>query len=139
MNETCSNRVVLMMLAFCINSTVMAQVAEVVPGQSINAAQASAQNAATNLGATLTQDTSLQDATIIALRTALGARGQVVAVRRGRFADDVRIHVEIYRGIRDATILANIQNRYASARSELLEPRLPESLAELVAVLEELI
>lgn len=90
------------------------------------------------LALSLTRDASLQDATIIAIRRALGARDQTSAVRRGRFADAIRFHIVTYRSIRDASVLATIQNRYSVARGELLEARLPESIAELMLVLESL-
>lgn len=133
------NSVVSIALLLCMGNIAALQEAEAEPDQQVIAGGASAQAAESDLGTILMQNANLQDATIIALRTALGARGQVVAVRRGRFADDVRVHVEIYRGIQNPSILANIQNRYSSARSELLEARLPETVAELVAVLEDLL
>lgn len=86
----------------------------------------------------LITDTALQNATIIALRTALGAREQIAVVRRGRFTDDIRFYLESFRGIRDATIQSTIQNRYSAARADLLEPRLPASIAQLVELLETL-
>jgi len=93
---------------------------------------------APGLAASLAADTALQDATIIAVRRALGARDLTSAVRRVRFVDAIRFHIETYRSIHDANVLATIQNRYSEARGELLEARLPESIAELVQVLESL-
>ncbi len=92
-----------------------------------------------NLATLLTSDTALQDTVIIALRRALGVREQSVAVRRGRFLDEMRIYLETYRGLSNATILDNVQNRYGVAKSELLDARLPGTIAELVALLEMLI
>lgn len=92
-----------------------------------------------NLATLLTSDTALQDTVIIALRRALGVREQSVAVRRGRFLDEIRIYLETYRGLTNATILTNVQNRYAVAKSELLDVRLPDTITELVVVLETLL
>lgn len=92
----------------------------------------------TGLVNTLKQDNALQDAVIIAVRNALGAREQTTVVRRNPFTIEVQFYVATYRDIRDATVLTNIQNRYQNARSALLDPRLPESMAELIAVLEQI-
>ena len=86
----------------------------------------------------LKNDIALQDATIILLRSALGARNQTNVVRRGRFTDEIRIYVGTYRATREPTTLANIQNRYAVSKSELLESRLPGTIEELVSILEQL-
>ena len=83
-------------------------------------------------------DPSLQDAAIIAMRTALGARQQTTAVRRVNFAAEMRIYIESYRELRNSNILANIQIRYDAVRAKLLEPRLPATVEELVSTLEKL-
>lgn len=95
--------------------------------------------AQTNLAERLREDTTLQDAAIIAMRNALGARGQTVVVRRSSFAVEIGMYVETYRRTRNATTLENIQNRYAAAKGELLEPRLPATIDELVTILEMLL
>ncbi len=86
----------------------------------------------------LEQDASLQEATMIAMRSALGGRDSAGVVLSGGFLLDIRIYIETYRSMRDANTLANIQKRYSAARSELLEPRLPATIEELVSVLEKL-
>ena len=68
---------------------------------------------------------------MIAVRSALGGRDSAAVVSRGGFLLDIRIYIETYRGMRDATTLANIQRRYSVARTELLEPRLPATIEEL--------
>jgi len=87
----------------------------------------------------LTNETALQDTVSIALRRTLGVREQSVAVRRGTFIDEIKIYLETYRGLTNATILSNVQNRYSVARGELLDARLPDTITELVAVLETLL
>lgn len=91
-----------------------------------------------NLASIFTADSALQDSIIIALRRALGMREQNSVVRRGQFPDEVRPYIETYRDLRDATILANVQNRYSVAKADLLETRLPETIEELVSILESL-
>ena len=91
------------------------------------------------LTALLTSDVALQDTVIIAVRRALGVREQSVAVRRGTFLDEIKIYLETYRGLTNATILSNVQNRYSVARGELLDARLPDTIGALVAVLETLL
>ena len=83
-------------------------------------------------------DPSLQDAAIIAMRTALGARQQTTAVRRVSFSAEMRIYIESYRELRNSNTLANIQIRYDAVRAKLLEPRLPATVEELVSTLEKL-
>ena len=90
----------------------------------------------TLLADSVATDSMLQDNIIIAVRSALGTRGQTTVNRRGSFADEIRIYIETYRSIRDSSILANIQNRYSAARAELLDARLPYTIEELVALLE---
>lgn len=90
---------------------------------------------APGLATLMASDTALQDSVIIALRRALGVREQTVAARRGAFLDEIRIHLETYRGLTNATTLDSVQNRYGVARGELLDSRLPDTIAELVAVL----
>ena len=91
-----------------------------------------------NLAGTVTADAALQSTVISVMRRALGSREQNSVIRRGNFPDEIRPYIETYRGLRDATILANVQNRYRSARSDLLEARLPETVEELVSMLETL-
>ncbi|MSR11715.1 MAG: hypothetical protein EXR84_07945 [Gammaproteobacteria bacterium] len=91
-----------------------------------------------NLVGTVTADAALQSTVISVMRRALGSREQNSVMRRGNFPDEIRPYIETYRGLRDATILANVQNRYRSARSDLLETRLPETVEELVSMLETL-
>lgn len=91
-----------------------------------------------DLPATIRQDTALQDAVIIAVRNALGAQNQTTVVRRNPFEIEVRFYIDTYRDIRNPTTLDNIQKRYQNARSALLEPRLPDSMADLIAALEQL-
>ena len=109
------------------------QSAEVLGSSQSNEA---ASDSLTLLADSMATDSMLQDNIIIAVRTALGTRGQTTVNRRGSFADEIRIYIETYRGIRDSSILANIQNRYSAARAELLEARLPDTIEELVALLE---
>lgn len=90
------------------------------------------------LADSLADDVSLQNATIIALRRALGARQQISVTRRGKFSDEIRPYIETYRGLSATNILANIQKRYSDARSDLIEARLPDTIEELVAILESL-
>ncbi len=90
------------------------------------------------LAESLEQDGALQDAAIIALRSALGARQQTVVVRRSTFRVEIGMYIETYRGTRNANTLENIQNRYTLAKAELLEPRLPATIEELVSILERL-
>lgn len=99
---------------------------------------AAAEVATTDLITQMRNDVALQDTVIIALRRALGVREQSAVVRRGRFIDEVGIYIETWRGLRDATILSNVQNRYSEARADLLDARLPETVAELVTLLETL-
>ncbi len=73
---------------------------------------------------------------MIVMRSALGGRDNTAVVRRGGFLLDIRIYIETYRSMRDANTLANIQTRYSAAKAELLEPRLPATIEELVSVLE---
>lgn len=95
-------------------------------------------SAQSDLSATIMQDNALQDAVILSVRNALGAREQTTVVRRNPFEIEVRFYIATYRDIHNTTTLDNIQKRYESARSALLEPRLPESIADLIAVLEQL-
>lgn len=84
----------------------------------------------------LRQDDALQDAAIIAVRSALGARKQTAVVRRSAFRVEIGMYIDTYRGTRNATTLENIQKRYLAAKAELLEPRLPATIEELVSTLE---
>jgi len=92
--------------------------------------------AQTKLTESLRQDEALQDAAIIAMRSALGARKQTNVVRRSTFITEIGMYIETYRGTRNASTLENIQNRYSAAKAELLEPRLPDTVEELVSILE---
>ena len=94
--------------------------------------------AQTNLVESLKLDTALQDAAIIAIRSALGARNQTVVVRRSTFDVEIGMYVETYRRTRNTQTLENIQARYTAAKMELLEPRLPATIEELVSILEAL-
>lgn len=89
-----------------------------------------------SLTESLEQDAALQEATIIIMRSALGGRDNTAVVRRGGFFVDIQIYVETYRSMRNADTLANIQNRYSTAKAELLEPRFPATIEELVLILE---
>jgi hypothetical protein len=91
-----------------------------------------------NLAERVAQDSSLQDAAIMALRRALGARETNTVIRRGRFTDEIRLYIETYRGLSNTATLTNLQSRYSSARTELLDARLPDSIEELVTALESL-
>lgn len=91
--------------------------------------------AQSSLSENLGEDAALREATLIAVRSALGGRDNAAVVSRGGFFLDIKIYVETYRGVRDATTLANIQKRYSEAKSELLEPRLPDTIEELVSIL----
>ncbi len=86
----------------------------------------------------LKQDSSFQDAVIIAIRTALGARQQTNVVRRVNFSAEIRIYIESYRELRNSNTLTNIQKRYNTVRAQLLEPRLPATIEELILMLEKL-
>lgn len=92
--------------------------------------------AQSDLAESLREDVALQDAAIIAVRSALGARPQTAVVRRNTFVAEVSMYIETYRMTRNTITLENIQKRYAAAKGELLEPRLPESMEELVSILE---
>lgn len=92
--------------------------------------------AQSNLAESLKQDVALQDTAIIAMRSALGARKQTAVVRRNTFMVEIGMYIETYRGTRNANTLQNIQTRYTSAKAELLEPRLPATIEELVSILE---
>ena len=92
--------------------------------------------AQSSLAESLRQDEALQDAAIIAVRSALGARQQTAVVRRGAFIVEIRMYIDTYRGTRNANTLENIQKRYLAAKAELLEPRLPATIEELVSILE---
>ncbi|GJM13705.1 MAG: hypothetical protein DHS20C12_21080 [Pseudohongiella sp.] len=89
-----------------------------------------------HLAESLRQDSALQDVAIIAIRSALGARPQTAVVRRSSFLMEISMYIDTYRATRNAGTLENIQNRYDAARAELLEPRLPSTIEELVSVLE---
>lgn len=102
------------------------------------AAPAATSVPAPELAEMVRDDVALQDTVIIALRRALGVREQSAVVRRGRFTDEISIYIETWRGLRDSVILANVQNRYSVARADLLDARLPETVAELVSLLETL-
>jgi hypothetical protein len=93
-------------------------------------------NAQSSLAESLRQDDALQDAVIIAVRSALGARKQTAVVRRGAFIVEIGMYIETYRGTRNVKTLENIQKRYLAAKAELLEPRLPATIEELVSILE---
>ena len=92
--------------------------------------------AQSSLAESLRQDDALQDAAIIAVRSALGARKQTAVVRRNTFMVEIGMYIETYRGTRNAITLENIQKRYLAAKAELLEPRLPATIEELVSILE---
>jgi len=92
--------------------------------------------AQSSLAESLRQDETLQGAALIAVRSALGARQQTIVVRRSTFLVEIGMYIATYRGTYNASTLENIQNRYAAARAELLEPRLPATIEELVATLE---
>ncbi|PCI77598.1 MAG: hypothetical protein COB20_07750 [SAR86 cluster bacterium] len=92
--------------------------------------------AQSSLAESLSQDDALQDAAIIAVRSALGARKQTAVVRRSTFIVEIGMYIATYRGTHNSRTLENIQNRYAAARAELLEPRLPATMEELVSILE---
>jgi len=93
-------------------------------------------NAQSSLAESLRQDVALQDTAIIAMRSALGARKQTAVVRRSAFIVEIGMYIETYRGTRNANTLENIQKRYLAAKAELLEPRLPATIEELVSILE---
>ena len=93
-------------------------------------------HAQSSLSDILNQDESLQEATIISIRSALGAKPQTTAVRRSSFLQEIQFYIEIYREMRDTNTLSSIQNRYDAARAELLEPRLPTTMEELISALE---
>lgn len=95
-------------------------------------------NAQSSLADNLKTDTLLQENTIILIRSALGARSQTTAVRRVEFRLDIQFYIDTYRGLNNADTLTNIQNRYTAAKEELLEPRLPATVGELVSILETL-
>lgn len=95
-------------------------------------------HAQSSLAESLRQDDALQDAAIIAVRSALGARKQTAVVRRSTFLVEISMYIDTYRGTRNAITLENIQNRYTVAKAELLEPRLPATIEELVSILERL-
>jgi len=86
----------------------------------------------------LKTDALLQENTIILIRSALGARPQTSAVRRVEFLLEIQFYIDTYRGLNNADTLTNIQNRYTAAKEELLEPRLPATVGELVSILEAL-
>jgi len=92
--------------------------------------------AQSSLAESLRQDKALQDAAIIAVRSALGARKQTAVVRRSSFTIEIGMYVATYRGTRNANTLENIQKRYLAAKADLLEPRLPATMEELVSILE---
>ena len=95
-------------------------------------------SAQTSLIIDLETDAGLQQTTLIAIRSALGGRDNAAVVSRGGFLPDLRIYIETYRAMRDHNTLANIQSRYSAAKAELLEPRLPSTIEELVSLLETL-
>lgn len=86
----------------------------------------------------LVEDAGLRETVIIVLRRSLGVREQsAIAVQR-EFSLQVNPLVETYRELSDPGVLLNIQNRYSVARSERLDSRLPETVGELVSLLEDL-
>jgi len=91
-----------------------------------------------SLAENLKTDALLQENTIILIRSALGARPQTTAVRRVEFLLEIQFYIDTYRGLNNADTLTNIQNRYTAAKEELLEPRLPATVGELVSILETL-
>jgi hypothetical protein len=93
-------------------------------------------SAQSSLAELLRQDEALQDAAIIAVRSALGAQKQTIVVRRSTFMVEIGMYIQTYRTTRNAYTLENIQKRYTLAKSELLEPRLPATMEELVSILE---
>ena len=93
-------------------------------------------SAQSSLAELLRQDEALQDTTIIAVRSALGAQKQTIVVRRSTFMVEIGMYIQAYRTTRNANTLENIQERYTLAKSELLEPRLPATMEELVSILE---
>ncbi len=93
-------------------------------------------HAQSSLVESLKQDDALQDAAIIAMRSALGAQKQTAVVRRNTFLAEIGVYVETYRGMHNANTLENIQKRYTAAKAGLLEPRLPPTIEELVSILE---
>ena len=92
--------------------------------------------AQSSLAESLRQDEALQDAAIIAMRSALGARKQTAVVRRSAFTVEIGMYIATYRGTRNANTLENIQKRSLAAKADLLEPRLPATMEELVSILE---
>ena len=93
-------------------------------------------HAQSSLAESLEHDAALQQATIIIMRSALGGRDTAAVVRRGGFFLDIQIYVETYRAMRNADTLANIQSRYSTAKADLLDPRFPATIEELVTILE---
>jgi hypothetical protein len=93
-------------------------------------------SAQSSLAELLRQDEALQDAAIIAVRSALGAQKQTIVVRRSTFMVEIGMYIQTYRTTRNANTIENIQKRYTLAKSELLEPRLPATMEELVSILE---
>ena len=91
-----------------------------------------------SLADNLKTDALLQENTIILIRSALGAQPQTSAVRRVEFLLEIQFYIDTYRGLNNADTLTNIQNRYTAAKEELLEPRLPATVGELVSILEAL-
>jgi len=95
-------------------------------------------HAQSTLAENLIQDEALQDSAIIAIRSALGARQQTAVVRRSTFIVEIGMYIDTYRGTKNTNTLENIQKRYTAAKAELLEPRLPATVEELVSILETL-
>ena len=104
----------------------------------ITIASHSSVHAQPTLAENLIQDQALQDSAIIAIRSALGARRQTAVVRRSTFIVEIGMYIATYRGTKNVNTLENIQKRYTAAKAELLEPRLPATVEELVSVLETL-
>lgn len=84
----------------------------------------------------LADDVGLQEAVVSVLLSSLGVSEQTVVVAPQDFSLLINSLVEAYLQVPDTPLLREMQNRYSLARSEQSDSRLPESLAELVSLLE---
>ncbi len=99
---------------------------------------ASTQELAPGFSESLAEDAELQETVVVVLRRSLGADAQTAVAVQPDFSLQVDPLIEAYRQLSNPAELLSAQTRYAEARSERLDSELPDSLAELVALLEAL-
>lgn len=103
--------------------------------RSAASAAASSQQAQTSLTDAIAEDPALLLTVITVLGNAMGLEVQPPAADQEASPDQLNVLIAAYHEVSDATTLADIENRYAAARVEAQESRLPVSVEELVNIL----